>query len=358
MNILIVSKHFSPGFIGHMKAWYNLSEECGYNTKLFFDQKYEKYFDVNEYNYATRLNEVENYQPNIAVVQNTGFENIEFFKWWTKHNCKIFYILHEPYMGMKELLKEGSYFAKQSVACVLNVWLCAKATRIVLCSKYAEENCQKYMKMAYRKRAFLPLLFLDNYYEKKDAGREYFSMIGTYAEAHGSDIFIKYIKDAYENGSKQKFQIATRSDITKMLSDPVYKEMQDKGQLLVQQGRPLTEEEMNAAYRRSIATWNGYRRSTQSGVLPNAFMQGTPVIATKLGSFEEFIEPWCTGAFIDNFEFYTITDTVSKIREAGSIINENCRTFFLAHFYYRNQLDAFKKIVNEVDSEGCKNRLQ
>ena len=70
------------------------------------------------------------------------------------------------------------------------------------------------------------------------------------------------------------------------------KKMQDEGQLLVQQGRPLTEEEMSAAYRRSVATWNGYRRSTQSGVLPNAFMQGTPVIATKLGSFEEFVKKW------------------------------------------------------------------
>lgn len=348
MNILIVSKHFSPGFIGHMKAWYKLIEECGYHAKLFFDQTYEKYFDAGEYNYTTGLDEVESFQPNIAVVQNTGFENIEFFRWCRKHDCKIFYILHEPYMGVRELLKDGGYIVKQAVASVLNVWLCAKATRIVLCSKYAEENCRKYMKGAYRKRAFLPLLFLDDYLEHQDNRREYFSMIGTYAESHGSDVFIRYIKEAYESGVEQKFQIVTRSNIAKMISDPVYKEMQDKGQLLVQQGRPLTEEEMNAAYRRSIATWNGYRRSTQSGVLPNSFMQGTPVIATKLGSFEEFVQPEYTGTFIDNFESSTITDAVDKIREAGSFINMKCRAFFLAHFYYQNQLDSFKKIVNEV----------
>ena len=40
MNILIVSKHFSPGFIGHMKAWYKMCEECGYQTELYFDSQY------------------------------------------------------------------------------------------------------------------------------------------------------------------------------------------------------------------------------------------------------------------------------------------------------------------------------
>lgn len=352
MNILIVSMHFSPGFIGHMKAWYKLSEECGYNVKLFFDQKYAKYFDISEYNYTTELKEVDVFRPSIAVVQNTGFENVEFFKWSSKHNCKIFYILHEPYMGMKELLKDGSYLAKQAIACILNVWLCAKATRVILCSQYAEENCQKYMKGAYRKKAFLPLLFLDDYRQNEDVDREYFSMIGTYAEPHGSDVFIKYIKEAYENGSKQKFQIATRSDITEMISEPVYKKMQDDGQLLIQQGRPLTEEEMSAAYRRSIATWNGYRRSTQSGVLPNAFMQGTPVVATKLGSFEEFIKPGNTGVFINDFECATITDAVCKVQKNGKSMNKECRDFFLTHFYYRNQIEPFKNIVEEVKREA------
>lgn len=354
MNILIVSKHFSPGFIGHMKAWYKLCEECGYQAKLYFDKKYEKYFDSNEYDYTIDILDIEKYQPDIAVVQNTGFENVDFFKWCNKHKCKIFYILHEPYMGIKELLKDGNYFIKQAVACVLNIWFCMKSTRVILCSRYAEKNCQMYMKWAFQKEAFLPLLFLDDYDKQKNIDRKYFSMIGTYAEPHGSDIFIRYIKEAYEKGSKQKFQIATRSDITEMINDPIYKKMQDEGQLIVQQGRPLTEEEMSVAYRRSVATWNGYRRSTQSGVLPNAFMHGTPVIATKLGSFDEFIDPGRTGEFIDNFECNTITDAINKIRKAGSNMNEKCRQFFLTHFYYQNQIEAFKKIVDEIESEERK----
>ena len=156
-------------------------------------------------------------------------------------------------------------------------------------------------------------------------------MIGTYAEPHGSDIFIKYIREAYERGSKQKFQIATRSNISDMIADQIYKKMQDEGQLLVQQGRPLTEEEMSAAYRRSLATWNGYRRS-----------------------FEEFVEPGNTGVFIDDFGCNTITNAIKNIEATGKVMNEKCRSFFLTHFYYRNQLDSFKKIVEKVEKEEMK----
>lgn len=351
MKLLIVSKHFSPGFIGHMKAWYRLCEECGYSVKLYFDEKYVDFFPERDYSYTIDINDITLFHPDIAVVQNTGFENVEFFNWCSKNSCKIFYILHEPYMGIRELLKDGNYFVKQAVACALNVWLCHKSERVILCSKYAESNCKKYMHSAAKKSAFLPLLFLDDYNETADIRREYFSMIGTYAEPHGSDVFIKYIKEAYESGSKQKFQIATRSDVSAMIADPVYQKMQENGQLIVQQGRPLTEAEMCAAYRRSIATWNGYRRSTQSGVLPNSFMQGTPVIATKLGSFEEFVIPECTGAFIDDFDCSTITTAVDNIYNAGRTINDECRKFFATHFYYRSQIENFKKIVESINIE-------
>ena len=36
------------------------------------------------------------------------------------------------------------------------------------------------------------------------------------------------------------------------------------------------------------------------------------------------------------------------IKETGKDMNGKCRNFFLTHFYYRNQMDAFKKIVEKV----------
>lgn len=351
MNIIIVSLHFSPGFIGHMKAWYMLCERSGYNAIIYFDKQYLPFFDENEYKCIVNISDAQQYHPHIAIVQNTGFENISFFKWCTKSKCKLIYILHEPYMGMKEMIKDGNYFAKQAVACGLNVWLCHKSTKVILCSKYAEQNCKKYMKRAANKACNLPLLFLDEYDQKNKDNREYFSMIGTCAESHGSDIFISYIRHAYEKGYKQKFQIVTRSDISNRITDPVYKKMQDEGQLIIKQGRPLSEEEMSIAYRQSIATWNGYRRSTQSGVLPNAFMHGTPVVATRLGSFEEFVLPGRTGVFIDDFEYDTITNALETVRRAGDVMNNECRNYFLKFFYYNNQVDSFRTIIESLEND-------
>ena len=351
MNILIVSRHFSPGHIAHMKAWYKLCEACGYNVRLYLDKKYITFFESETYAFVDDKTELYDFHPDFSIVQNTGFENVDFFKWCRKNKCKILYILHEPYMGLKEILKEGRYFIKQAVACILNVWLCNNSEKVILCSEYAKTNCYKYMKKIARKTVILPLLFLDAYEQNKPVQREFFSMIGTYTQSHGSHVFMKYIKRAYEKNSKQKFQIVTRSNISTITSDPIYQKMQEEGKLIIQQGRPLNEAEMSIAYRRSIATWNGYRRSTQSGVLPNSFMQGTPVIATRLGSFEEFVEPKQTGVFIDNFDYDTITNAVKEIQQAGNMVNNYCRCFFLSHFYYANQIERFKEIISSCTNE-------
>ena len=121
--------------------------------------------------------------------------------------------------------------------------------------------------------------------------------------------------------------------------------MKDEGILLFQQGRPLTEKEMCDAYRRSCAVWNGYRRSTQSGVLPNSYMQGTPVMATHLPSFDEFVIPGVNGAFIDSMRYEDIIKAIDEIAVYGEKIYIGCREYFMKHFYYGAQIDSFKEII-------------
>ena len=347
-KIAIVSLHFSPGFIGHMKAWYKMCETCDLKPILFIDEEYIKYFQNSDYMYTMHLSKIEAIKPDYAVVQNTGFENVAFFKWASKNNCKIFYILHEPYMGLKELLQDGTYCVKQIGACLLNVWLCRKSTKVILCSDYAEKNCKRYMHGAYKKMIRFPLLFLDEYTESVKEKRKYFSLIGTYAFSKGSDLFIRFIKESVIKDMDIDFQIATRSDLTNVLKDSTLEDLMNKGKLIVQHGRNMTTEEINAAYGRSICCWNGYRRSTQSGVLPNAFMMGTPVLATKLGSFEEFVKPEVTGEFINNENTDSIFEGYKKIKSDGKEMSLACRNEFLSRFFYKNQAAAFKKIIDDI----------
>lgn len=347
MKNIIVSLHFNPAYIGHMKAWYKLCSECGYDTILYFAQEYSEYFEKEDYKFTTNINVVEKFKPDCAVVQNIGIEDISFFRWCRKNKCFLFYILHEPYMGIKEILKERNNAFKQMIASILNLWLCYKSNHVIICSKYALLNCKKYMKFILSKISFMPLLFLDDYLSDETVKREYCSMIGTYTSSHGCDYFIEFIKEAYIRKVPLKFQIATRSDITDKLSDPVFQKMQNTGQLIVQQGRPLTEKEMSEAFRRSFSVWNGYLRSTQSGVLPNSFMQGTPVIATHLPSFDEYVEIGKTGSFIKNMEPNEILNAVNDIQANGKKMCDECRNYFLNHFYYRSQLHRYKSIVSK-----------
>ena len=343
-KIVIVSLHYSPAFIGHMMAWAKMCHKCGCEIKLYIDRRYTEFFRGSEYSFCTEMEEVEAFQPDFAVVQNNGTENIAFFTWCSRNRCRILYILHEPYMGIRELMKDGSYWVKQAAACMLNGWLCHLSWKVVLCSEYAEANCRRYMKEAYKKRERLPLLFLDEYVSD-NVERKYFSLIGTYATAKGSDIFLQFIRESVQRGYEIDFQIATRSDLTSVLQEEVFQQLIQSGKLLVQHGRDMTTEEINAAYRRSICCWNGYRRSTQSGVLPNAFMQGTPVIATRLGSFEEFVIPGRTGEFIDNANMESILAAYRRIRDHSAEMTAACRNYFLEHFYYEAQTENFRRMI-------------
>lgn len=346
-KILIVSLHFSPGFIGHMMAWYKLCEQCGYEPLIYGDEQYVKYYENTEYKFTTRVENMKSFTPDVAVIQNTGFENVEFFRWCKKNGCKILYILHEPYMGFEELMKDGAYCIKQAIACLLNIWLCNKSDKVLLCSQYAEDNCKRYMQSAYTKSTRFPLLFMDEFLEDGEE-RKYFSLIGTYATSKGSDLFLKFMKESTSKGYDINFQIATRTNLEEQLKDEVLQQLIRDGKLIVKHGSNMTTDEINNAYRRSICCWNGYRRTTQSGVLPNAYMLGTPVLATNLGGFFEFIIPGQTGEFIDNEDCESIYQGYLRIKEHREEMSKQCRRYFIENYFYGSQKTRFVSIINSM----------
>lgn len=347
IRILICSVHFGAGHTAHLQAYQKLSEECGYETALYLHQDYMKLFSNIQGKLFFREEEVKEFRPDVVWIYNTGIENIKLIKLAKELHSKIVYVLHEPYMGFKELMKDGSYWYKEAAASLLNDWICKKSDRVVLSSKCAASNCKKYMPNAYKKKIYFPLIFPDNYIE--DGARRYFSLIGGYADSHASDEFLNFVKESKDRNDI-KFRIATRTEISEKLKDPVVEEMMESGRLIVQQGRPLTEDEMNTAYRTATATWNAYKRSTQSGVLAHSFMQGSPVIATHVGSFDEYIIDGKTGTFISNYSYNEIYEAYQRIEQNIENISLNCRKIFQHRFYYKKQKERFKKIIEGLES--------
>ena len=344
MRIIISSLHFSPAFIGHMKAWYKLCCIKRYSPLIYIDEAYKEYFE-DEYNITTKENDVINYNPEYVIVQNIGFENIKAFTLYKRLNCKIIYMLHEPYPGLVELAKEGKDFIRLLVASSLNVILCNKADHVIVCSKYAEANCKRYMPKTYNKTTIIPLLFLDNYNAKEEIERRYVSYIGTYTDSHAADVFVEYARQSFLKGKKTLFRITTRSNIESIVSDSICRRMIESGHLLIQQGRPLTESEMGKAFRESIVVWNGYRKSTQSGVLPNSYMYGTPVLASNLPAFREHIIHEHSGMFIDIHNFDSIDYAIEYVINNQEKMSNNCRSFFCNKYYYISQIEIVDKML-------------
>lgn len=341
MKILISSLHFGPGHVAHIKAYVELAKACGYHVAACLNSEYNRFIDV-DCTFLHNEKEVADFCPDVVLLYNTGFENIKLIRQCKRMNCKLLCVLHEPYMGIRELMKDKRYRLKQAVASALNTWICKKVDKVLLCSDFSAKNCMRNMSNAYQKSVRFPLIFQDNYLDNVE--RKYFSMIGGFSYPHGSDAFLEFVKQSHDKNDL-RFQIATRRDITDCLCDPTLQKMIQLGRLVVQHGRPLTSEEIDRAYRSSICTWNGYRRSTQSGVLPNSFMQGTPVIATRIGSFGEFVIENETGEFIDNFDFSTIESAYRRIEKNSAYMEQKCRESFIRQFHYEGQKDRFMTIV-------------
>lgn len=345
MRIVIASLHFGAGHTAHLQAYADLAKICGYDVALYLHKGYLNLFDNINSEVLLTEDELKAYKPDVIWIYNIGMEDIKLIKTGKMLASKIVYVLHEPYAGMAELLKEGNLILRQAIASLINAYICARSDCVILSSECAKENCMTYMKGTYSKSKMFPLIFSDQYVEKFD--RKYFSMIGGYCEAHGSNEYLQFVKSSFKKNDIS-FQIVTRSEISDKLADPVLKEMIARGRLIVRQGRPLKEEEMNEAYKKSICTWNAYKRSTQSGVLAHSFMQGTPVIATHLGSFDEYIVDGKNGTFVDDSKYDSIYSAYKRIESNEDDMVQNCRKMFLDRFYYKNQKEKFLEILNSL----------
>lgn len=345
IKVLICSVHFGAGHTAHLNAYNQLVTECGYESALLLDKQYMNLFHKFNGIVFFSQEEAEKFRPDIVWIYNVGFEDIGVIKSFTKTKAKVVYVLHEPYMGFKDLCTEGSLIIRKAVANFVNFWICNHVQNIILCSSFAVKQAGKHLPNIMKKSSQFPLLFMDEMIPEME--RKYFSVIGAFSHPHGSDLFLQFVKDSEEKNDIS-FQIATRTNIEEILKDPILQRMINKGRLIVQQGRPLTENEMNLAYRKSTCTWNGYRHCMQSGVLANSFMQGAPVMATHLGSFDEYVKDGENGTFIDDYSYDTIFNAYQRIASNIDEMSKNARNTFLEQFYYRNQEEKFKEIIESL----------
>jgi len=219
-----------------------------------------------------------------------------------------------------------------------------KFDTIIFPSKVALEAYEKYSMVRNTNCKVFPLIFPDLHPD--DAympQRRYFSFIGLFTALHGNDNYIKLLHYLWENEIFVPCKIATSNNVDYILNDKIISQMIDSGQLVVVHGKPMSIDEINTHYAESVCVWNAYKKSMQSGVIGNAFMMGTPVIASRVGNFVEVLTHGETGFFIessDKFEQYV--EYYNEIKEKQIFFTENCRKAFIDKFFFQANVGLFE----------------
>jgi len=350
MNSLIVSLKFSPGHLSHIFALQKALFSMGSNVDIFLDPEYRNLLsDLSDDVFFT-VSALKN-KYDTVFIQNPSKRNIAFVNHIkSTSNPRIVYIYHEPWDSFKSYLKEG---IKQTVKALgahfFSTKLLQKIDHVIVPSQYARELYLKIDAKHNPNVTVIPLLFCDEAVNMKiDTNRkQYFSYIGHAVKGHAFDLFVKYMKFCIQRKKTVKFLIATRTNITQVIKKNRWlKKALEEGQVVIKHGRPLTNPEINQCYLDSFCVWNVYRRSTQSGVLPKAFMFGTPVLASNVGSFLEYVQHRVNGEIITKIaDFDEIEEKTRRILSKLEDYVSGARETFKKEFDYHANLDRLKRLL-------------
>lgn len=352
----IVSLHFSPAFVSHMIALGRLMRELGYEVTFVLQEEYAQFVEFSRVGDTIFPEGCFSAIFDVAVFCNAAVNNHALCAQLRKQGAIVFYIFHEPDSVLNRLAEGWWDIFKLIVARYSSIAMLKRCSEVIVPSHHAQELYKRYFSRYNRCVHTMSLLFDDEVGADTIILKEkrYFSFIGNAVKGHDFGGFIRLVKHSIRAGSAVPFAIATKSDLSVLLSrDGELSRYVDENRVLIQHGRVLTNNEINRHNLTSFCVWNAYRCSTQSGVLPRAFMAGTPVIARRVGSFDEYVRSGVNGEFIESADDDdAILRTAEKIRQNLPMYVEGSRKTFMEKFFYKAHRDTLCFILNGVREES------
>lgn len=360
----VVSLHFSHSHVSHMIALAKLLQALGFMVTFIHVEEYLSCAGFtaigNTISAGVYYNSRDEQPFDVAIICNSATQNHSFARTLRTCGTTVLYIFHEPELicSMSYLRSEG---LKKTVRFVFSTFfsirtICASSA-VIVCSSYGRVLYGRNYLRFNRNVHVLPLLFDDEIgqelIEQMRNNKRAFGFVGTACRSHGFDAFVAFVKYAIRNGSNIPFMIATSVDLTSMLhADREFARIVSEGKLRVTHGHKLSNDEINQYYLQCFCIWNIYRRSTQSGVLPRSFMAGSPVLASRIGSFPEYVRAGVTGEIVDSSDNHAaILEVTERMREHSlSYVNE-CRSMFLGTFYWRSNLNKLAEIIESASTK-------
>ncbi len=347
-KVCLVSLHFSPACLSLLPAWAKLFTALGYEVDYivhpaFIDFPEFAGADAAIVSTAPGWDSTGQYEH--AVFVHPAVKNHFHAARLRTNGCKVWYIYHEPWESIHSYVRTESFsvILKLIAAHYLSCKMLKASDGVILpsqrCVSAYERRDFRHNRSYYR----VPLLFDDEAGELLKERRLYFSYIGNITKAHGFQDFIQFVRFALKRNLDIRFLIASRVPLPEDVArDQLILRASDR--VIVRCGRPLSNSEINLCYAQSICVWSVYRRSTQSGVLAKAMMFGTPVLASEIGSFREFVTDHEEGRLLREANTEVVQQAFEEIRDNLSRYNAFSRKRFLSTFYYKSQLDLCREI--------------
>jgi hypothetical protein len=352
MKALIVSLRFHPGHYSHLLANYNLFLDSGFTPYLYVNRSFKKMDNISYINTIYNSRDVRKLNNiNIVVFWFPSIRNVfEIIRFRFIYKSIIIYIYHEPFDSIKNYYNSGFKFIKIAKICMINIVnipVIMLSHKIVLPSLLPLSLYKNKYTLLNKNYSLIPLIFDDEalpYLE--NVKKIYISYIGTVAANHAFDKFVAFFDCAMKNSwfPNMKFLIATGSKIPikeKIILERHYQ----SGRIIIQEGHPMTNEEINIYFRDSLVVWNAYNRSMQSGILPKAYMFGAAVISLSSNP-NDFVDNHKTGIIVnDNKDANEIKNAVEEINSQKELYFKNCRRKFLQTFYYKSKIIDYLSLL-------------
>jgi len=347
---VLVSLRFTPAIVQHLVAYSKALQELGFTVEAVLDGAYREVTELAGMTRAsTEERDLERTSFSHAIFFNVSFDNPALATRMKRAGARIIYIYHEPWEASFAFLRTDGLGIRIKAAIAHRVSRpMLKVADLVLVGSAYGLNAYRRADARYNPSAScFPLIYDDDAGQPApETAREklHFSYLGNIARVHGFDQFIRVMRESLKRKSGIRFLIASRFALPEfVLKDDVIRRNLDKIELIC--GRTLTNEEINGCYARSFGVWNLYRRSMQSGVLPKAFMHGTPVVASRVGSFPEYVRDGFNGRFACGDDPGEVLSAMDEIRERSDEYARNCRQSFLDIFLYKSRLEELRQLL-------------
>lgn len=243
--------------------------------------------------------------------------------------------LHEPYKSDKHLYgpKAMAFVAVEAVQSIALPWI----DDVVVHSQTAMEAFKAKYHKAKNNMHVIPLQFQNR--PGQASQRTLVSFLGKAAKAKGINVFFELIELSAAKGLDWQFGIATGDDISehiKAMSTAA------RSKLKIVNPPDLSDEAIRQMATESLAVVCPYVSNMQSGLVPVAFMCGSPVVATDLKGLRESVQHKETGYLVDiPAQAATILDALDYIKEHFPRLSRQCLQEFLATYDDHNWRSAY-----------------